>query len=62
MPCANKIDCVFYRTRNDFLIIHNDIHETNNELTNARMHLVEAAALVIKLGLNLLSVSPLEEM
>ena len=38
------------------------IHETNNELTNARMHLVEAVASVIKLGLNLLSVSALEEM
>ncbi len=38
------------------------IHETNNELTNARMHLVEASASVIKLGLNLLSVSALEEM
>ncbi len=38
------------------------IQETNDELTNARMHLVEATAMVTKLGLNLLSINALEEM
>ena len=38
------------------------IHETNDELTKARIQLVEATALVTKLGLNLLSINALEEM
>ena len=38
------------------------IHETNDELTIARMQLVEATALVTKLGLNLLSITALEVM
>ena len=38
------------------------IHQTNTELTNARIQLVEATASITKLGLNLLSIKALEEM
>ena len=38
------------------------IHQTNTELTNARIQLVKATASITKLGLNLLSIKALEEM
>ncbi len=38
------------------------IHDTDDDLTHARMLLVETIAQVIKSGLNLLSITPLEEM
>ena len=38
------------------------IQESDDELTLARMQLVDATALVIKSGLNLLSIDAVEEM
>ena len=38
------------------------IHDTDDELTHARMLLVETTAQVLKSGLNLLSITAVEEM